>query len=378
VSALSRHRRSIAVLFFVNGTLFGTWASRIPAVKESLGLSEAQLGLALLGLGLGTIVVLPLASAGMARRGSGAVTAASAIACCALLPLAGLAPSLGLLTAALAAFGAALGGMDVSMNAQAVLVEREAGRSLMAAFHGLWSLGALCGASLGGVVAERAAHPALHFGGVAAALALAVLLGAAGRLVHEGREPAEAPFLAWPPRAALGIGLIGGCASLVEGGIADWSGVYLRDRLGVGPGFAAAGYAAFSLAMVAGRFSGDRLIDRFGRVPLLRAGSSATGLALGTALLCADPYAAVGAFVIAGLGMSTVFPIAFGVAGRLPGPHPGHTIAAVATMAYGGALVGPPFIGFAARATSLPAALGLLVLGCGVIAVLAGRAARDR
>jgi len=377
IPAFSRHRAAIAVLFFVNGSLFGTWASRIPGVKEALHLSEAQLGLALLALGMGTFLALPLTRWTIARYGSGTVATASALVCCAVLSLVGRASLLPALAAALAVFGAALGCMDVSMNAQAVLVEREAGRSLMSSFHGLWSLGGLTGAGLGGLVAETGHSPFSHFLTVGTVLAALVVLGAARGLIRESRESTASP-LAWPSRAALTIGVVGACGSLVEGGIADWSGVYLRDALGVGPGFAASGYAAFSLAMVVGRFTGDRLIDRFGRVTLLQAGSAVTGLALAAALWWGNPFLAVGAFVVAGLGMSTVFPIAFGVAGRLPGTAPGQSIAAVATMAYGGGLVGPPLIGFAARATSLPFALGSLVAACVMIVTLAGRAARPR
>jgi fucose permease len=344
-------------------------------VKEALGLSEAHLGLALLALGLGTFLALPLTSWTIARFGSDRVAVASALLCALMLPLAGAASRLGPLSGALALFGACLGCMDVSMNAQAVLVERAARRSRMSAFHGLWSVGGLSGAGVGGLVAERGHPPLVHFAAVAGILAVLVLLGAVGRLTHEGRET-TGPSLAWPSRAALTIGFVGACGSLVEGGIADWSGVYLRDALGTGPGLAAAGYAVFSLAMVVGRFTGDRMIDRFGRVALLRGGAIATGLALALALQMGRPLPALFAFVVAGLGMATVFPIAFGVAGRLAGSGPGQTIAAVATMAYGGGLVGPPLIGFAARATSVPAALHTLVLGCAVIALLAGRAAR--
>jgi fucose permease len=371
VALLRPGRQSIAALFFVNGTLFATWAARIPGVKETLGLSEAHLGLVLLALGMGTVLALPGTSWLIARHGSGRVAFVSALACCVALPLAGRAPSFGVLAAALGLFGATMGCMDVSMNAQAALVEREAGRSLMSSFHGLWSLGALSGAALASAVADT--HPPrTHFLAVCLVLSLVALLSARGLLGRDRESAAPSP-LAWPSRAVLAIGMVAACGSIVEGGIADWSGVYLRDALGTGAGFAAGGYAAFALAMMSGRFAGDRLIDRFGRVALLRAGALVTGLALSVALWRGDPHVTVGALVVAGLGVSTVFPIAFGLAGRVADTTPGHAIAAVATMGYGGGLLGPPVIGFAARATSLPTAMGLLVLACLAMAALAGR-----
>ena len=370
VSGFRSQRAAIAALFFVNGALFATWVSRIPGVKETLGLSEARLGIALLAIGLGTLASLPLTSWLMARRGSRAVVIGGALACCAGLPLAGAAPSLVLLVAALVLFGAALGTMDVAMNSQAALLERSAGRSIMSSFHGLWSLGGLAGASLGGGFASGGFSPGRHF--VAASVVLGLVVVATARaLVRDGVPRSAAAPLVWPSRAVLAIGLVGACGAVVEGGIADWSGVYLRDSLGTGVGTAASGFAAFSLAMTVGRFSGDQLIDRFGRRAMLRFGSTVTAVAIATALLSASAPAAIAAFVAAGFGMCTVFPIAFGAAGRLPGAAPGYAIAAVATMAYGAGLIGPPVIGFAAGATSLPVALGLLVPACLMIAALA-------
>jgi fucose permease len=372
VTRLTESRLAVAAYFFVNGGLFATWAARIPGIREGLSLSEARLGVALLGLGLGTFLAWPVTSLLIARLGSGPVTVASAVACCAVLPAAAWAASLGTLFAVLLLFGMAMGCMDVAMNAQATLVERAAARSLMASFHGLWSLGGLTGAGLGILIADTTA-PRTHFAFVAAALVL-VSLAAWGRTV---REPGEtAGSFTWPSRAVVAIGVVGACGLLVEGGIADWSGVYLRSALGTTAGFAAAGYAAFSFAMTIGRFTGDRLIDRFGRLALLRAGSSLTAAALAVALLWRDPYVAVAALVAAGLGMATVFPIAFGLAGRVHAA-PGHAIAAVATMAYGGGLLGPPTIGFAARAASLPVALWLLVAASVAITALAGRSADE-
>jgi predicted MFS family arabinose efflux permease len=262
----------------------------------------------------------------------------------------------------------------VAMNSQAALVEQGAGRSLMASFHGLWSLGGLTGAGLGGMVAQQGHPPRVHFLVVCAALGLLAVWATRG-LVRDGLQQPSPSRLRRPSRAVLAIGLVGALGSIVEGGIADWSGVYLRDALGTGAGFAAAGYAAYSLAMMTGRFVGDRLIDRFGRVALLRTGPALTGLALATALWWGSPRVAIVAFVFVGLGMSTVFPVAFGVAGRVRGTPPGEAIAGMATMAYGGGLVGPPVIGLVAGATSLPIALWFLVLACGGIALMAGRAA---
>ena len=370
-------RTAVATAFFVNGVLFGTWVSRIPAVKASVSLSEATLGIALLCMGLGTLLALPITTLLFGRFGSRPVVGAAALSCCLVLPLAGGAPSLRSLAATLVCFGAAMGTMDVAMNAQAALLERTAGRSIMASFHGLWSLGGLAGAGLGAVFAARGSEPLHHFVPVSAALAVVGVASTRG-LLRDRPDARSARPRAWPSRRALAVGLLASCGAVIEGGIAEWSGVYLRESLGAPASVAATGFAVFSLTMMVGRFTGDRLIDRLGRVRLLTGGSALTGAALAGALWWGDARAALVAFALAGLGMSTVFPIAFSVAGTLGGTAPGHAIAAVATMAYGAGLAGPPLIGFAAALTSLPIALWVLVVAATAITAFAGRAVRGR
>jgi fucose permease len=364
-------RLAVAATFFINGAVFATWVSRIPGVKEALGLSSSRLGLALLAIGVGTVTSLPLTSFLIGRFGSRRYLIASALGCCVALTLAGAAPSYALLLPALLFYGAMLGGMDVAMNAQASLLERQARRSLMSSLHGLWSLGGLCGSALAGLVAARGLAPQTHFALVAGALALLIAPAARG-LVPDAVSAARPPALAWPERKVVAFGAVAGCGAVIEGGIADWIGVFLRDSLGAGVSLAAGGFAFFSFAMMAARFAGDRLIDRVGQLAMLRGGSLLAGTALAAALLLRQPAVVIAALVLAGLGMATVFPIAFSGAGALPGA-PGHAIAAVATMAYGAGLLGPPVIGFVADATSLPLALGLLVAACFGIVLLAQR-----
>jgi MFS family permease len=245
----------------------------------------------------------------------------------------------------------------------------------MSSFHGLWSLGGLCGSALGGFFASRGFPPRAHFVIVAGALALLIAPAARG-LVRDATTAVRPPVLAWPERRVIALGTVAGCGAIIEGGIADWIGVFMRQSLGSGVSLAAGGFAFFSSAMMIARFAGDRLIDRVGQVAMLRGGAILTGAALAGALLLRQPAVVIAALVLAGLGMATVFPIAFSGAGSLPG-DPGHAIAAVATMAYGAGLLGPPIVGFVADVTSLPAALTLLVVACFGIAFLAGRLPLD-
>jgi fucose permease len=364
-------RVAIAAMFFVNGVLFSSWAARIPAIKQNATLTDATLGAALFAIGLGTVFALPITGWLIARIGSRRLTVWAALASCVVLPFAGLAASYWTLVAVLPLFGAAMAVMDVSMNSQASILEQRYGRSIMSSFHGVWAVGSIAGASLAGVLAAQEVRPFVHFVAVNAGLILCVAATGA-QLLPRGDDEQKSGFTFASPFHAkvVAIGMMGACGAMVEGGIADWSGVYLRDVLQTSYGFATNGLTAFACTMAIGRFFGDRLIDRFGAMRVFRTGAMVAAVALAATLSSRTPHLAVACLAVAGAGLSVVFPIAFSAAGNIRGLSPGAAIAAVATAAYSGQMMGPPLIGFAAGLTSLSRALVLLVLLCVVMMVL--------
>jgi MFS family permease len=214
---------------------------------------------------------MPLVGALVSRFGSRRVVGTTALLLSLSLVTPALAPNLFSLMAALMLLGAANGGLDVSMNAQAVVVERGYGRPIMSSFHAAWSFGGLAGAALGGLLASLGVGPLPHFSAVAVLSAIA-FLGAYRALLPSHADTAEegAPAFARPTRALFGLGIISFCVLLGEGAIGDWSAVYLDNTLETGPGFAAAGYAAFSLSMAFGRLFGDGFTERLGPARLVR------------------------------------------------------------------------------------------------------------
>jgi MFS family permease len=372
VEYLRTARAAVLAVFFTNGVVIGTWVVRIPAIKERLGLGEGMLGVVLLGAAVGALVAMPVVGALVSRFGSRRIVGVSALTLSVVLLTPGLASSLFLLVPAVVLLGAANGGLDVAMNAQAVAVERGYGRPIMSSFHAAWSFGGLGGAALGGLLASRGIGPLPHFAAVAvlAAIAFAVAYGA---LLPSGADASEegTPAFARPTRALLGLGIISFCVLLGEGAMGDWSAVYLDDTLRTGPGFAAAGYAAFSLSMAFGRLFGDRFTELLGPVALVRACGAIAAVGLGVALAAAQPVVALAGFACAGAGFSVVFPTALSAAGRTSGPT-GPALAAVTTAAYTGFLIGPPFIGFLAELTGLGYALYLVVALSTAVIVLAG------
>ncbi len=355
------------MVFLVNGAVFGSWAPQIPFVQERLALGPALLGVALLAVAIGALAAMVLAGGVIARFGSAPVTRVTGLVLCLALPAAVLAPDLPLLIAALACLGAANGLMDVAMNAHGVAIESRLQRPIMSSLHGMFSLGGLLGAAVGALALGQV-PPWVH--AVAAGVALALLFLAVTHWLLPGRiDVGDAgPHFVLPSRAALGFGALAFLAMMTEGASLDWSAAWLRGELGAGPTLAGMAFAAFSAAMAVGRFSGDRLRRRWGAVALVRCSALIAAAGLAFAVLVATPVAAIIGFACAGLGLSNAVPVMFGAAGRLPGMQPGAGIAATASIGYLGFLTGPPLIGFAAQATSLGTALGLLVVACGLVA----------
>ncbi len=371
-------RLAVLAIFFLNGVGIATWVVRIPAVKEKLSLSAGLLGIALLGVAVGALASMTVAGWLIARFGSRPVVGTVALLFALALVPPSLAPNLPLLVLSLVLLGAANGALDVSMNAQAVAIEKEYGKPIMASFHASFSLGGLAGAGAGGLIASLGVGVGPHFFGIAALLALTVVVSRQAMLPAEvdAGGSGGGPSFARPTWALLGLGVISFCVLLGEGAIGDWSAVYLRNTLLTGPGFAAAGYAAFSLMMVAGRITGDRLTEYLGPVLLVRLGGAISAVGLGLSLAVGHPLVALAGFASAGAGFSIVFPLALSAAGRTKETAAGPALAAVSTLGYTGFLAGPPIIGFLAQLFGLGAALYVVVLLSAAIVPLAGAAGR--
>jgi MFS family permease len=365
-------RTAVSVIFFLNGFGFASWVSRIPAVRQALNLTDGALGTALLATGVGALVAFPLAGRGSVINGASALTIATGLAYCVVLPGPTFAGGLTMLAFLLFIFGAANGAMDVSMNALAVEVESFVGKPIMSSFHGMWSIGGLAGAGVGALFAQQDISPQLHLLVVASILAIAMLV--ARRWVPASQphaSPETVAHFARPERAMLGLGGIIFCAFLIEGAMADWSAVLLHDSLHTTAAKAALGYAAFSLAMTSMRFAGDRLVTRWGAVQLLRCTNVVAAFALAAALWLQHVGLTMLAFALMGFGMATVAPLVFGAAARRSLHGAGHGIAAMATVGYAGFLMGPPILGWLAQASSLRVALSVLALLALAITALA-------
>ena len=363
---LSSPRAAVAAAFLIHSTASGTWAPRLPAIKESLGLSDGELGTALVGLAIGLVVGTRLAGVPVDRFGSRPVMRAGFPLLAAALLLPGLAENGVALFAGLLVFGVISGALDVAMNAQGIEVERVLRRPILSGLHGVWSLGLGIGAGVAALAAALEVEPLPQFAVVAAVLAVASLVLLRGLLPaeHHVREEHEREARAtalWTLPLVL-LGVIAFCSFVGEGSASDWSAVYMTQELGTSAALGALAFAAFAVTMAIARFAADPLRARLGNVALVRGGSLIAAAGLGAALLIHEPAAGIAGFALLGLGLAPVVPIAFSAAGDLDPRATGRLVGRVATIGYVGSVAGPIMIGWLAEATSLRSSLSLVVL----------------
>ena len=408
---LRQSRVAIVVYFFVLGVATATWAARLPAIKESLHLSDGRLGLALFAVQAGSVLTLALSGRIADRFGAVRVLrVAGVLNPAGLIPI-GLARNLVTLMATLAVYGAMAGLLDVSMNTCAAHLELGYERPIMSSLHAGYSIAGLAGAGIGGISAWLGISPLPTFIVTAGALIVLGLLAgprvvlpaadpgsrpeqpedlprrspgqmvpSRGDTVPPGTPPArgtppdprgpdpDGPRLPRNPLQLIWIlGLVALCGQVGEGSAGDWSAVYLHVNLGSSAAVAAVALGAFSVTMAAGRVAGDRLAARFGPVRLVRASGLVAGLGLAAGLLVGTPAAAIAGFALLGLGLAGIFPQIVTAAARLDPGHAGRNIGRIAAVAYSGLLSGPVAIGAIASGVGLrdalfvPAALALVV-----------------
>ena len=375
---------AVLVFFAMNGVVFGSWASRVPALAAQIGAAEGALGLALLGASIGMIAAASVTGRLTAAFGARRVLGASTLASAAAVPLLGLAPSPLALGLALVLLGACVGTFDVAMNVAAVTVIRSTGRPMMPIFHAGFSFGGLLGAAGAWLAVTAGLAPFAHLVivGVVVAATMAVFVR---QVPNEMRLPAEdvpakGPTLFRRPVLWL-LAAVALCSAVAEGASADWSALFAAEYRGMGEATAAIVYGAFSIAMAVTRLFGEWAQHRFGPQRLLVFGALVGGGGLVLAAATPTPAFTFVGFALAGVGLAYMFPVALDLAAaagrRADGTGGERELGFVTAIAYSGFLAGPPLIGGIAHLTDLAFALGVAgVIACAIApAALAARAA---
>lgn len=369
---LVRARLAVLALFTLNGALFGAWASRLPAIQQSFDLGARDLGLLLLLPAVGAIASFPLAGSSCDQYGAARIAKTLALASCPLMLLVAWSGSLPLLGLSITLFGGVMGALDVAMNSWGAEVERTAARPIMSFFHAFFSLGMGLGAASGALAAWVEIGYPIHFTAFAV-LASGLVWAGMSEWPRKSVDSGGNKFrIALPKGKLLIVAAVAFASAMSEGGMADWSALFLTNVLNASEIQGALGFMIFSIAMVSMRLLGDWIVAAFGPARIIRfCGLSAV---IGSILTVIAPVPMVVylGYFLTGVGYSIIFPLVFSRAANDGQLSPGRAIAAVSVFGYGGMLTSPPLIGFLAEEITLRGAFALFILLALVILLGAG------
>ncbi|MFF9347849.1 MFS transporter [Streptomyces sp. NPDC014734] len=376
-----RAQLAIAALFCFLGFQYATWASRLPAIKTELGLSEAELGLLLMACGAGAAASFPLVTVLMRRLGSRRLAFLSAVCLSLLLLALAAAPNYPVALAVVCCDGVAVGCLNVAMNAQGAALEATHRRTAMSRLHATFSAGSLFAALLASGVNTVTTSVAAHFGVAAVILLLLVVLTRSGLLTEDRKEKGEGEESGestgekrrskWtvPTRVTLWMGFAMVFGTVTEGAMNDWSALYMKDVVDASAQLAPMGIAVVSVMMVLARLFADGWRSRWGDGRIVRIGSAVGGVGLALALLTGGVVPALIGFACVGLGVAAVTPCVY-VAAAGQGTQ---ALALVAAMGTTGLLAGPALIGFIASASNLVWGMGAVAVSALLVSLCATR-----
>ncbi|TSJ38762.1 MFS transporter [Mucilaginibacter corticis] len=360
-----------AVFFFLSGFGYASWASRIPTIKHQLHLDEAQLGGVLFAMPIGLLLTLPVTGHLLSKYSSRRVMLFGSLFFSVVLAFIGLATSVWQLILVLFCFGVSRNLFNISTNAQAVAVQALYDRSIMANFHGIWSLAGFAGAAGGYFMVYYNIGTGYHLLGVSILLIVFTLWFIKGTIYQQPVPQPQKKLFTLPDKSLIAFSLICFASMACENTMYDWSAIYFGKVIHVDKATATGGFVIYMIAMTTGRFVGDASVNRFGIKNILR--FSGVFIFCGLLLSVLFPYVptTIAGFILVGLGVSCIVPMVFQMAGKSTTMSSGTALASISSIGYLGFLIVPPFIGFIAQAAGLRWSFGLIsLLGALVIALV--------
>ncbi|MFV5694236.1 MFS transporter [Flavobacterium sp. LB3P122] len=374
VSYLNRIRWAVSMFYFGMGLCFATWASRIPDIKTALHLSEGDLGTILFAVPVGQLVMMPFSGKLVTRFGSHRILPYSIILYAFSLTTLGLAQNAWQLGLGLFFFGIFANLTNISVNTQGVYTEGLFKRTIMSSFHGMWSLAGFTGALVGLGMLALELNTYTHFLIVAA---IAILLMTFNfKFLIKAKETVrieKKKGFSKPDSSLVMLGVIGFCCMASEGVMFDWSGVYFKDIVKAPGPLVILGYTSFMIMMASGRFFGDGLTHKFGRKTVMQISGCMISIGLFTAVFFPFIIPSTIAFMVVGLGVSTIIPTLYSIAGKHPTIPTGEALTAVSSVSFLGFLMGPPIIGYIAEAFGLRFSFAFIGIFGFLIALMVSR-----
>lgn len=351
-SYLKRIRFAVGMFYFGMGLSFATWASRIPDIKTALHLTEGDLGSILFALPVGQLIIMPFSGKMVTKFGSHRILVFSLIMYVLCLVNLGLATTALQLSLGLFLFGIFGNLANIAVNTQGVYTEVLFKKTIMSAFHGMWSFAGFTGALVGLGMLALNLTPLHHFMivGVVVLLMVAFNFKFLVRAKEKIKNKTESKKrFTKPDSALLWLGVIGFCSMASEGVMFDWSGVYFKDIVQAPGPLVVLGYTSFMITMAGGRFLGDGLINKFGRERVMQISGVMISAGLFTAVFLPYIVPCTIAFMAVGLGVATIVPTVYSMAGKNPTVPPGEALTIVSSVSFLGFLMGPPIIGHIAQ-----------------------------
>lgn len=371
MSSIFPARLAVKTIFFLNGFAHANYYGRLPRVQDAFGIGNGTMGVVLLSTALGALLAMPFSGWLIIRNGSRKVGLYSVYAYCGLVPLIPIAPGLPGLLAVFFLLGVSSGMLDVAMNAQAVMIEQKYGKPIMTSFHAFFSIGMALGALCASLFSKLNTDLLTHLIIITVIDLVMITIARTYFLYDKPETKPEGPAFRIPSAGLVGVGVIALCSMLGEGAMADWSTNYMENFAHASMALAPVGLAGFAFAMTIGRLIGDSARLKYGDRKLIVICGLIASAGLGLAILLPHPVTVIAGFFIVGIGLATIVPIAYSIAGNAKGLPSGVGIAMVTTVGYSGFFFGPPVMGFLSDLVTLRFAF-LLVLGLFLVMTVLG------
>jgi MFS family permease len=348
-----KHRQRIALstFFFLSGFCFASWASRIPTIKSFFNLNEAELGTILFAMPISSLIGLPISGWLVARYDSRIPLAIAFISMASSLAVIGFATHTYVLVAGICVFAFSMRILNISMNTQAITLQKQFERKINGSFHGMWSAGGIAGVGFSTLLIALHVTIQVHLL-IAAIVTIIVTCFTWSFLLHNDRATSGNKLIfSRPDPYIVYLGLIVFLAAICEGGMFDWSGIFFKEVVRVE--VFTIGYLLFMICMAFSRFASDVVIENIGmpRTYIMSASLIFTGDFL--AIIFPSFWPSLIGFCLVGLGTAAIIPMTFLLAGGSKKYSPGMAISIIATYSIVGMLIGPPLIGYIAHAFNL-------------------------
>ncbi|RVT72239.1 MFS transporter [Flavobacterium sufflavum] len=370
------YRLATTVFFFISGFGYSSWASRIPAIKAQLHLSEAEFGAVLFAFPIGLMLTMPFTRRILNLFSSRYCMLLGAILFNIVLALPGFAAYVWQLVLILLIFGGSRNILNLSMNAQALEVQRLYPKSIMTTFHAIWSLAGFAGAGLGYVMVTQHIDPSYHLLGIGVAM-LAVVSCFYPLTIESEPSKEQSKFFSMPDKNLLKFAIICFVSMACENTMYDWSGIYFQNVLHASQKITTAAFVFFMTAVTLGRFLGDYVVMRFGIKKILF--YSAVMISVGFLICFLLPFIipTIIGFVLIGIGVSCTVPLVFSIAGRSKSLSSGSALTSISTIGYLGFLVVPPMVGFISEALSMKWAFLIMAFLGGIMIFMVNKISEE-